>query len=243
MKYYKIIQDGTFIGVVTSNDFVRYQVKHGVFITSNERRGEFVEYKNKLYRGTWMPPSVYTEGAFELADIIEITKEVYDQFYEAIEYNQDIEDAYDDGTVLPPPIDPMEQVSIEYLRENKIAEMSYECRTTIENGFDLIVQGGTHHFSLTTQDQLNLMSLSALAQTQSLIPYHADGEECTFYTSDEINSIMQVATELKIYNTTYYNALKEYINALDSIEEISAITYGTEIPDEYKSDVLKILEA
>jgi len=54
--------------------------------------------------------------------------------------------------------------------------------------------------------------------------------------------IIQAATELKVYNTTYYNALKTYINSLETIEEISAITYGTPIPDEYKTDVLKTLE-
>jgi hypothetical protein len=120
--------------------------------------------------------------------------------------------------------------------------MSYACRTTIEAGFDLELRGETKHFSLDTQDQLNLISLSAMAQTQSLIPYHADGEECTFYTSEEINEIVETATAFKIYHTTYYNALKTYINALGTIEEIAAITYGVEIPDEYKSDVLKVLE-
>jgi len=40
----------------------------------------------------------------------------------------------------------------------------------------------------------------------------------------------------------YYNSLKNYINALDTIEAIAAIEYGTPIPDEYKSDVLRVLE-
>ena len=64
----------------------------------------------------------------------------------------------------------------------------------------------------------------------------------TFYTSNEINEIIQTATELKIYNTTYFNALKGYINSLETLEDISAIVYGTTIPEEYKSDVLKVLE-
>ena len=81
-----------------------------------------------------------------------------------------------------------------------------------------------------------------MAQTQTLIPYHADGEECVFYTNEEINEIVETATAFKIYHTTYYNALKTYINALETIEEIAAITYGVQIPDEYKSDVLKVLE-
>ncbi len=86
------------------------------------------------------------------------------------------------------------------------------------------------------------MNLSLMAQTQTMIPYHADGEECIFYTNEEINEIIDSANALKLYNTTYFNALKNYINSLNTIEEISAITYGTLIPDEYKTDVLKFLE-
>ena len=120
--------------------------------------------------------------------------------------------------------------------------MSYACRIAIENGFDLELRGEMHHFSLTTQDQLNLMSLSTMTQTQSLIPYHADGEECTFYTAEEINQIINAAASFKNYQIAYHNALKTYINALDTIEAIAAITYGTPIPDEYKTNVLMVLE-
>ena len=120
--------------------------------------------------------------------------------------------------------------------------MRTACRRTIESGFDLDLRGETHHFSLNTQDQLNIMNLSIIAQTQSLIPYHADGEDCIFYTDQEIEAIAETASAFKIYHTTYYNALKSYINSLETIEEISAIEYGVEIPEEYKTDVLKVLE-
>jgi len=74
------------------------------------------------------------------------------------------------------------------------------------------------------------------------IPYHADGEICRFYTAEEITTILAQATAFKIYHTTYYNALKNYINSLDSIEDIAAITYGVELPEEYQSEVLKSLQ-
>jgi len=121
--------------------------------------------------------------------------------------------------------------------------MSATCRNTIEHGFDLELRGEVHHFSLDTQDQLNLISLSAMAQTQQLIPYHADGEACIFYTNEEMNEIVETATAFKIYHTTYYNALKAYINSLETIEAIATIYYGIEIPEEFKSDVLRALEA
>jgi len=139
-------------------------------------------------------------------------------------------------------IDPVDTASIDFIRSSKLTELSRACRAAIESGIDLELHGETHHFSLTTQDQLNLMSLSATAQTQDLIPYHADGELYTYYTAEEINSIVKAANDYKVYHTAYYNSLKAYVNALTTIEEIAAVTYGTEVPDEYKSDVLRVLE-
>ena len=244
MKYYKIIKDNELIGVVNSYDFIRYQESTQGFVRSNEVRGELVVYGDHAYRSAWMAPlNENITSEYEQAIIIEIDKQTYDTFMEAIEQQEEIpEEDYSDEYHYTPIVDPIEETTIDFIRKNKLNQMSYICRTTIENGFDLVFRGEIHHFSLTTQDQLNLMSLSAMAQTQSLIPYHADGEQCIFYTAEEINEITKKANELKVYHTTYYNALKNYINSLDTIEAISAIEYGTPIPDEYKSDVLKMLE-
>ena len=242
MKYYKIIQNNNFIGVVNSSDFIHYQPYDHVFDSGNESNGEFIEYQGKLYRDSWMVPTPNDiDKSFEQAVIIEIDEETYLQFQEAIENNEEIEIEEAEPVIINI-INPADEISIQFIKESKINEMSAACRDTIEAGFDLELHGETQHFSLTTQDQLNLMSLSVMAQTQTLIPYHADGQETTFYTSDEINEIVQTATELKIYNTTYFNALKGYINTLETLEDISAIVYGTTIPEEYKSDVLKVLE-
>ena len=243
MTYYKMIQNNKIVGIACSNDFIAFSPVIESFLRSDERRGEFISWHGNIYRDTWMQP-IQFHVDFIAVEIREITEEEYRAFEHAFEINDVIEHEHEQEEPIewPEYADPVELNSIEFLRESKINEMSRACRLTIEDGFDLAIRGEIRHFSLTTQDQLNLMSLSALAQTQSLIPYHADGEEQTFYTSDEINTIMQTATELKIYNTTYFNALKDYINALDSIEAVTAVTYGIEIPDEYKSDVLKILE-
>ena len=246
MKYYKIMQDNEFIGAVCSNDFVRYQQKHQCYIGTNEEYGEFVSYNGILYHSTWMKPIKTQDILYEEASLIAITEEQYNIFMEAIQTNTEISELEPiveiDEEPLPEQLSPADENTLEFVRTAKINQMSLACNRTITNGFDLALRGETKHFSLTAQDQINLMSLSLMAQTQSLIPYHADGEETTFYTNDEINTIVQTATELKIYNTTYYNSLKGYINSLETIEEISAITYGVSIPEEYKSEALKVLE-
>ena len=245
MKYYKIIKDNNFIGIASSTNIVRYQQRNHCFVSATEADGEFIECNGQLYHSGWLRPVPNNfPYPFEQVIIVEITEEEYNIYYSAIEHNEEIIEQEEEEIETTPTIfiDPIEEVSVEFMKSSKIAEMSSTCRATIEAGFDLDIRGETRHFSLTMQDQLNLMNLSIMAQTQELIPYHADGEETTFYTNNEINMITQAATELKVYNTTYYNALKTYINSLETIEEISAITYGTPIPDEYKTDVLKTLE-
>lgn len=246
MKYYKIIQDNNFIGVACSINFVRYQTRNHLYVISDETHGEFVECNGKLYRSTWMLPIPNANmHQFEQATILEISEQEYLDIRAAIDTNEEIiidDEPEEQVPVIIDDTDPADIASIEFVRSAKINEMSYICRTTIEAGFDLELRNEVHHFSLDTQDQLNLISLSAMAQTQSLIPYHADGEACIFYTTEEINEIVETATAFKIYHTTYYNALKGYINALETIEAIAAIEYGTPIPEEYKSDVLRALE-
>ena len=241
MRYFKIIVDDQVLGAISSDDFI-FRTPFGGFNRTNDEYGELVDYYGNFYRAPWMVPIdypvVYTE-----ASILPITEDEYRAFIHAHESGEIIEEEEEELPVEPEPvIDPVTLNSIDYIREAKLKEISYACRVAIEEGFDLEIRGETHHFSLTTQDQLNLMSLSMMAQTQQLIPYHADGEACEFYTADEINAIVAAAMEHKNYHTVYHNALKAYVNALNTIEDISAITYGTSIPEEYKSDVLKVLE-
>lgn len=241
MKYYKMIDNNTVIGAVSSDNFIRYQALNDCFLHCDETKGEYISYNSKLYRSSWMKPIVLQQEFTEVLTI-EITQEEYDIFAQAIENNETIP-AFEEEEeeIIEPEIEPTLEVS--FIRESKIREMSIQCRSTIEAGIDLIIRGETKHFSLATQDQLNLMSLGVMAQTQSLIPYHADGEECDFYTAEEINEIIDTANAFKIYHTTYYNALKGYINSLETIKDIAAVTYGMEIPEEYQTNVLKALEA
>lgn len=243
MKYFKIIQDGIIIAAITSNNFMRYLSITDCFVRANEQVGEYATYKGQFYRSTWMQPIVKVVPYTEVF-IIEIDEEEYDALIEALETNEIIvdEEINDNPPEKHNYVDPLDELTLEFVKDSKINAMNYACRTTIESGFDLVLRGETRHFSLTTQDQLNLMSLGAMTQTQSLIPYHADGEESEFYTAEEINQIISAAASFKNYQLSYYNSLKTYINTLDTIEAIAAITYGTPIPDEYKSDVLKVLE-
>ena len=42
----------------------------------------------------------------------------------------------------------------------------------------------------------------------------------------------RAATAHKLYHTTYYNHLAAWVRRCESAEEVSAITYGAELPED-----------
>lgn len=253
MKFYKLINSNNeYIGVASSKDFVEYIKKSGYFLTAGEVNGQFVLLNAQLYRDTWMKVLPDQPINYQQVRVMEIGEEEYTTLHDLEEQARNDEEFvpnYEpfipvDEEIIPEyhETDIISELTLNRIRELKIQALSKVCHETIEAGFDIELRGEVKHFSLDTQDQLNLMTLGTFTSSQSLIPYHADGEECTFYTAEEINQIINAATSFKNYQLAYYNSLKTYINALDNVDDITAITYGTPIPDEYKSDVLRVLE-
>lgn len=246
MKYYKIICDSKFIGVGTDLDMRRYQLKHRILLICTPEQAQYIQNKDSLYRAQWMLPEGINDVSAISATVIEITESEYNSLYSAIESGEDIPIDNDDNQNKEndePVIDKDTEITVEFIREQKINEMSVACSNIITSGFDVVLSDNeSHHFSLTTQDQLNLITLTTLmASGETSIPYHADGELCKFYSTDDITAISSGATNFKTYHVSYFNSLKSYIESLNDIEKISAITYGSEIPSEYMSDVLKVL--
>ena len=248
MKYYKLMKDSKIFGVCNSNDFKYYNPNSNLILSSDEIHGQLIRYKQQLYRDYWMIdlPANFNR-AYELVKVAEITENEFDVLFEMLsKIDYIVESKEESGTpvITVVPSTFQEEPTIEAVRKLKLQKLSNICNQTIENGFDTILSDNvSHHFSLTTQDQLNLISIGQMAANGiEMIPYHADGEICKFYSPDDINNIIEAATQYKIYHTTYYNALKNYVNSLDDINTIQQIEYGVVLPIEYQSDVLRALE-
>ena len=244
MTYYKVIKDNEFVGIGTSYELRKYQLKHGILLVADDNTAQYIQINDKLYRDNWFKVLTTNTIEYETASISVIDESEYQQLFEAIDAGEEIsnvtndEDTYyqeDDNVVDSDSI-----ITLDYLKTQKIKEMSYYCNQAIVNGFDVeLSDGRTHHFSLTVQDQLNLITLSSLAASGvDNIPYHADGELCEFFSVNDIQMIVKAATELKTYHTTYYNSLKLFIQSLGDRDDVANVIYGANIPDEYKSDVL-----
>lgn len=242
--YYKLIQGKNIIGIATSIDFRKYQEKHKRILFADEETGQFVEYKEKYYRDDWLRALPEATVRTDYAAIVRIEFEEYSALAEAFLAEKEIEipeEPAEEPTPEPQTEDP--DVTLEFVKEAKIKQMSRICEETIKRGFDVTLSDGkSHHFSLELEDQLKIQALALKAQAGDTILYwHPDGELCTFYSAADVIKIYRELERIQTMQTTYFNSLKYYINSLQSIEDVSAITYGTPIPEQFQSEVLRYL--
>lgn len=119
---------------------------------------------------------------------------------------------------------------IDKVISQKKAELSEECEKAIVAGVDV----GDAHYSLTIEDQANILALTPLAQAGNSVFYHQDGEMCREYTSDEFLAVVNTATVFKTLQTTYCNLLMRQVEAMTNAEEVRAVKYGvTELTGEF----------
>lgn len=222
---------------------MRYQPRHSIIIYTDIDHAEYVECNGKYYRDNWLSPLATNKIPYIEVKIVNIEEDEFEALKEALEVRDEIEiePEQDAEDIIIDDEEDMFDETIEFVRQMKIVAMSDMCNLAIVSGVDVeLGDGETHHFSLDLTDQLNLLTLSSMIATgETQIPYHADGEPCQYYSAQDIVAIVSAATRLKTYHTTYFNSLKTYINSLESIDDIKAIYYGTQIPIEYQSEILR----
>lgn len=233
---YKLLLDGSVVDAVKNPCFVRYDPRLGLFLACPEAQAQGIaSHDGKTY---W-----HLEGCPEFGVDGYIT--VSAESISAEEATAIIE-ALDAGQPAPEPApEPDPDGSVELVRENIITQMSTACSTAITSGVDVTLSDGQiYHFSLGLEDQLNLLSLQGmLAAGAEAVPYHADGEECRYYSAADFNAIAETATFWKLYQESYFNSLRGYIRAMETMAELLVVSYGMAIPTEYQTDVLKQLMA
>lgn len=145
---------------------------------------------------------------------------------------------YADGKVVELIED--EKINLDELKLQKRQEISTACNQLITNGIDVALSVGKKHFSLTTEDQLNLFGKQVqLASGAEQFEYHADGEKCIYFSKEDMTKIIEAAMSFVSYHTTYCNSMYTWIAEAKTKDDLDLITYGSEIPEEYQSEVLK----
>lgn len=141
----------------------------------------------------------------------------------------------------PEPYEP----TLEEVQEWKIREMNDAQQQIIAQGCEVELSDGTkEQFTLTTNDQLSLTSLSVKGlQGTSEFPWHPADENvhCKFYSAEDMKKITDSCAAWVTYHVTYFRDLRIYILSLTDKEDVQAITYGVSLPEEYQSEVLKTI--
>ena len=156
-----------------------------------------------------------------------------------------------DGSVYvePEPVPEPEpyEPTLEEAQEQKVSEMNAIQQQVVANGCEVQLSDGTkERFTLTTNDQLSLNSLSVKAlEGMSIIPWHPADENvhCKFYSEADMKTITDTCMNWVAYHVTYFRDLRIYIRSLTDKETIKAIQYGDDIPFEYQSEVLQSMLA
>ena len=137
--------------------------------------------------------------------------------------------------------------TLEEVISDKLKEISDICEQTIYNGIDVTLSDGiTKHFSLKTEDQINLNGLVSQVSIGNIkaengVPYHADGEICTLFSIADFTLVANSATAFVLQQTTYCNHLMRYVRSLENVEAVKAVAYGQELTGEFLESYKNIM--
>lgn len=151
----------------------------------------------------------------------------------SLEVNQEALDTYEAAN----------QPDISSLLEDKAAELSEACHAAIVAGVDVTLSdGSTGHFAMEETDQINLTTaFNAVQQGATGYPYHADGQLCKMYPAADIIAISEAATAHKLYHTTYCNHLMAWARRAETVDELSGIIYGAELPEDLAANMAEVM--
>lgn len=143
-------------------------------------------------------------------------------------------------TPEPEPVEP----TIEEIRAEKLSMASDTCGQLIRDGIDVTLSDGEKHFSLETADQNNIDGIfNAVVLGATAYPYHADGDPCEMFSASDIVTLYVAYKSFVTQQTTYCNALRQWIKREEDKDILSAIEYGTSLPDDLTAGMNKILAA
>lgn len=243
MTYYKIIRDEKITDVVKNPTFVKQFRRIIVLSEAVDAMGIVSSDGKNIYH--ILGQAEFTIGNYDTVVVADITEDEYNELAAILDLGGKVDDKdfSVDWETSEPETDPEEEIRNKTLTEakaRKIKMLRDECQQIIFNGIDVTLSNGeTKHFSLELEDQMNFITLSGMiASGQKTVPYHASGELCAYYSAEDMELIIATATAYKTYHTTYFNSLRTWVNAMETVADVANVKYGDVIPTEYCSDVL-----
>ncbi len=219
---YKIIQNDKVVDVVQIPRFVSFLASGHIALTDKTSAQGIVGSDNKTIY-SFKP--IRQQGV-TVAEIKKITMEEFSRLQSLLNSNQEVS---------------ADESALAKAKRNRITHLSSICKNKITAGFSIVLSDGEmYNFKLTTEDQLNLMSIEGQlnAGAETFI-YHATNQPCKFFSREDMTRIINAFKCYTLYHTTYFNAAKQYINSLVDIEKVNTFVYGTDISEVVNDSVIK----
>lgn len=143
---------------------------------------------------------------------------------------------------INPTVD-LDTMTLDEVKEYKIHEIGEICRAEIYAGEQVTLSDGTtRNFSYNADDQANILNSSLIAFASKTlgfpleyIPYHPDETECRLMPVADLINIYMIL-QLKLTRlTTKCNMLNCMIRDCSDKESALAITWNTELTEEYQN--------
>lgn len=151
---------------------------------------------------------------------------------------------YENGEYVYSPNKDISEEALEQIKSQKLSDMSTTCEQTIYHGIDVDLSDGSHHFSLTGNDQTNIDGVfNAVVLGATKYPYHADGEPCTVFSAKDIVTLYVAVKTFVTQQTTYNNMLRQWIKRETDVCVIDSMVYGVDLPEDLNTEMVSILES
>lgn len=153
-----------------------------------------------------------------------------------------------DGSVYvaPPEPEPIPEPepyvpTLEEVKADKKQEIGIAYQAVKAEGVDIELSTGKEHFPLSGEEVTFLIGkqVELASGNGEAISYQDASNRCKFYSAEDMKKIIDEAFFFVNYQTTYRNTLWEWVEECETKEEVEAIIYGCEIPEEYQNEVFK----
>ena len=154
----------------------------------------------------------------------------------------------DDGSVYVAPPEPKPTPepepyvpTLEEIKETKKQEIRIAYQAVKAAGVDIELSTGIEHFPLSEEEVTFLMGkqVELASGNGGNISYQDADSKCKFYSAEDMQKIIDEAFRFVSWQTTYRNTLWEWVDACETKEEVEAVAYGNDIPEQYQNDVFK----
>ena len=207
---YKIIYKGEVVDVLRNPSFVSFLPTGHIAMTDKSSAQGIVGSDGlTVYSFTSVNPDI------KVVSIVSITNEEFNWLNGQLNSTKNVDD----------------NIALSKARNSTIAALSEVCNTKIVEGFSLrLSDGEQYRFSMTTEDQLNLLSLeNQLNSGEKTFIYHAAGHPCKVFTRNDMLKIVKAYRKHVLYHTTYFNVAKQCINSLTDLDKINNFHYGDDV--------------